>query len=126
MEHSAQGYLYDRLGGEAAIEQVVTEFYDRVLADDTVSRYFAGIDMTRQREHMKTFIVFAAGGEKHYTGKSMRMAHEHLGITSAHFDTVLHHMRSALLHCGVGEELIQELSQKIIPLKSEITRGSAE
>ena len=33
--------LYDKLGGQQAIEQVVDDFHKLVLADDSVNHYFA-------------------------------------------------------------------------------------
>ncbi|ELZ45740.1 globin [Halorubrum distributum JCM 9100] len=40
--------LYERLGGEPAIGAIVSEFYDRVLADDRVNHYFDDVDMADQ------------------------------------------------------------------------------
>jgi hypothetical protein len=41
--------LYARIGGREAVEAVVSDFYDRVLADDSVAHYFDDIDMVEQR-----------------------------------------------------------------------------
>lgn len=53
--------LYEKLGGEQAIKQVVDDFYTRVLADDTVKSFFAHTDMEKQRRHQTAFISFALG-----------------------------------------------------------------
>ena len=43
--------LYDRLGGEVALDAVVDEFYDRVLADEELRPYFADVSMDELHEH---------------------------------------------------------------------------
>jgi hemoglobin len=44
-----------------AIGLVVDEFYNRVLADDTVNHFFVHTDMQKQRSHQKAFISYALG-----------------------------------------------------------------
>ncbi|ESU30578.1 hypothetical protein G3A_20860 [Bacillus sp. 17376] len=43
--------LYDRLGGQDPISKVVDVFYDNVLADETVNKFFEETDMEKQRRH---------------------------------------------------------------------------
>ncbi|HBL12936.1 MAG TPA: group 1 truncated hemoglobin, partial [Cyanobacteria bacterium UBA11162] len=43
--------LYEQLGGQQAIEEIVDEFYKRVLADEIVNKFFAHTDMEKQRRH---------------------------------------------------------------------------
>src|SRR5438876_530950 len=43
--------LYDQLGGNDSISAVVGDFYGRVLADDTLSPLFTGVDLDRLRRH---------------------------------------------------------------------------
>jgi hemoglobin len=67
--------LFDRLGGRAAVEAAVELFYEKVLADDLLSPFFANTDMTRQRAQQKAFLTFAFGGPNNYTGQDLRTAH---------------------------------------------------
>lgn len=64
--------LYEKLGGQQAIDQVVDDFYKRVLADDTINHFFAHTDMEKQRRHQTAFISYALGGANQYTGRSMK------------------------------------------------------
>ncbi|WP_049890193.1 group I truncated hemoglobin [Natronorubrum sulfidifaciens] len=88
--------LYERLGGQDAIEAVVDEFYDRVVADDQVAHYFDDVDMQRQRAHQTQFISAVAGGPVEYTGADMEAAHDDLGITKSDFDAIATHLEAAL------------------------------
>ena len=54
--------LFERLGGEAAVDAAVDKFYDRVLADDRINHFFSGVDMAQQHKHQKSFLTFAFGG----------------------------------------------------------------
>ena len=108
----AKPSLYDRLGGEAAINAAVDVFYRRVLADAYIKRFFEGVDMARQAAKQKAFLTMVFGGPNNYTGKDMRQGHRHLvkmGLDDSHFDHVLAHLRSTLAELGVGEDGIQEV-----------------
>ena len=43
--------MFKKLGGTAAIEGVVDEFYSRVFVDDEVKGFFEGIDKKRLKSH---------------------------------------------------------------------------
>ena len=95
--------LYDRLGGESAVGAVVTEFYDRVLADDEVAHYFDGVDMSEQRSHQTKFLSAVTGGPMQYEGDDMETAHEGWGITDAEFDAIAAHLDGALREFDVDD-----------------------
>lgn len=54
--------LYDRLGGEAAVNAAVDLFYGKVLDDYRINRFFDGLDMSKQAAHLKAFMAVAFGG----------------------------------------------------------------
>ncbi len=70
--------LFEKLGGEAAVDTAVDIFYRKVLADDRISHFFDDIDMEIQATKQKAFLTMAFGGPNHYTGKDMREGHAHL------------------------------------------------
>lgn len=103
--------LYDRIGGEAAVNAAVDLFYRKVMADDRISMFFDGIDMEKQHAKQKAFLTFAFGGPNNYTGKDMRDAHAHLvakGLNDSHFDAVMENLGATLTELGVPGELIAE------------------
>lgn len=106
--------LYEKLGGEAAIDAAVDKFYGKVLADDRVKHFFANTDMKRQANHQKKFLTFAFGGPSNYTGKNMRDAHKHLvekmGLNDEHFDAIIELLGGTLKEMGVSDELIGEVA----------------
>lgn len=87
--------IYDRIGGYEAIEVVVEDFDARVLADDQLSNFFAGTNMSRLMGKQAQFIAAALGGPEPYTGASMRHVPQGRGITMRHFTLVAGHLSDA-------------------------------
>lgn len=103
--------LYDRLGGDAAVNAAVDIFYRKVLADDRINKWFEGIDMEKQAAKQKAFLTFAFGGPNNYSGKDMRDGHAHLvakGLGDADFDAVMENLGATLQELNVPGELIAE------------------
>lgn len=103
--------LYDRLGGDAAVNAAVDIFYRKVLADDRINKWFEGIDMEKQAAKQKAFLTFAFGGPNNYSGKDMRDGHAHLvakGLGDADFDAVMENLGATLKELNVPDDLIGE------------------
>ena len=106
-----QATLYDRIGGEAAVNAAVDLFYRKVLNDYRINRFFDGADMEKQIAKQRAFFTMAFGGPNNYTGQDMRAAHAHLvkkGLDSSHFDAVMEHLGATLVELNVPAELIAE------------------
>ncbi len=103
--------LYDRIGGAAAVEAAVDVFYDKVINDYRINRFFDGIDMNAQAVKQKAFFTMAFGGPNTYTGADLRTAHARLvkmGLGNDHFDVVMEHLGATLQELNVPAELIGE------------------
>lgn len=110
---SEQPSLYERIGGEPAVDAAVDKFYEKVLADDRIKDFFVAVDMDRQRGKQKLFLTYAFGGPVNYSGKSMRAAHAKLvseqGLNHGHFVAVAENLQATLEDLGVPEDLIGEV-----------------
>ena len=105
--------LFDRLGGEGAVNAAVDIFYRKVLADDRINRFFEGVDMDKQAAKQKAFLTMAFGGPNNYTGEDMRKGHAHLvarGLDDSHFDAVVENLGGTLQELGVSDDLIGEVA----------------
>ena len=49
--------VFKRIGGKAAVDAAVDRFYEYMLTDDRVKHFFANINMEKQRQHQKDFIL---------------------------------------------------------------------
>ena len=102
--------LFERLGGEAAVNAAVDKFYERVLADDRINSFFEGLDMVAQANKQKAFLTMVFGGPNNYSGKDMRAGHAHLGLTDEHFDAVVENLGATLKDLGVSDDDIKEVA----------------
>lgn len=96
--------LYDRLGGEDAIEAVVDRFYERLLDDDQVNGFFEDTDVNELRAHQAQFISAVTGGPVDYTGAEMEEAHAHLAIDERDFEIVAVHLDETLGEFDVPDD----------------------
>ncbi len=112
--------LYERLGGEAAVDAAVDIFYRKVLADDRISQFFDTVDMDAQRAKQKAFLTFAFGGPNQYGGRDMRTAHAKMSLTEAHFDAVMENLGATLTELNVPEELIGEAAAIALSVKDDV------
>ena len=103
--------LYERIGGEAAVNAAVDLFYRKVLNDYRINRFFDNTDMDNQIAKQKAFFTMAFGGPNNYTGQDMRNAHAHLvkmGLDDSHFNAVMEHLGATLAELNVPADLIAE------------------
>jgi hemoglobin len=108
--------LSDLIGGRSTIEAATERFYDRVLQDDNLRRFFEGVDMAHLRSRQAMFISMLLGGRV-YTGmKNIHDAHAHSrdgGLSDAHFDLFLNHFRAALEEVGVKPENAEKVRKRL-------------
>ncbi|NOT67078.1 MAG: group 1 truncated hemoglobin [Methylophilaceae bacterium] len=103
--------LYERIGGEPAVDAAVNIFYRKVLNDHRINRFFDNTDMDKQLAKQKAFFTMAFGGPNNYTGQDMRNAHANLvktGLNEDHFNAVMEHLGATLTELNVPGDLIAE------------------
>jgi len=108
--------LFNRLGGEAGISNIVADFTPRALQDPRVNWDRKGVkqggfsfhsgksvtwDATPQnvkmlQTHLVQFLALATGGPAHYTGKEIKSAHADMHISNPEFDAVLGDLKASL------------------------------
>jgi hemoglobin len=112
--------LFDKLGGQQGIEQVVDDFYKRVLSDSTLSPFFARTDLDRQRRQQAAFFSQIFDGPKQYSGRQMPETHKGLNLQQQHFDAIVKHLRESLTGRGVSAEDINAAVARVDNLKGAI------
>jgi len=115
--------LYEKLGGEAAVNAAVDIFYRKVLADKRINQFFEGVDMDDQAAKQKAFLTLAFGGPNNYDGKDLRSGHAHLvknGLNGSHFDAVMENLGATLKELNVPDELINEAAAIAASTRNDI------
>ena len=111
LEQSNHSCTAEALGGEAAVDAAVDIFYRKVLSDERIRHFFAGVAMEQLAAKQKVFLTMAFGGPHRYSGLDLHHAHAHLvarGLDDAHFDAVLENLGATLRELAVPDDLIAE------------------
>ncbi len=115
--------IYDRIGGQAAVDAAVDIFYRKVLADPQISGFFDDTDMDAQHVKQKAFLTMVFGGPNSYTGKDLRSAHAPLvekGLNDSHFDAVAGHLQATLDELGVDPQISGEIMATAAGTREEV------
>ena len=116
--------LYDRIGGDKAMDVVVDLFYRKVLEDELVGEFFKDVDMESQRLKQKNFLCMAFGGPYQFSGMDLRNTHrrlvEKMGLADAHFDRVLELFRASLLELNVSEKELNSMIEILESARSDV------
>jgi len=116
--------LFCRIGGHACVQRAADVFYNKVLDDYRVSRFFETIDMERQRAKIIAFLTYALGGGTHYTAASMRNTHGHMvreqGLNDEHFNAIVEIVSETLKEVSVPAPLINEVRVILESTRSDV------
>jgi hemoglobin len=125
-------YLLDRMGGDAALDAAVEGFYDRILVDPKLERFFINkgtTDIAKLKTHQRRFLkmAFTKIPSTYNVTKVMLDKHERLfamGLNAQHFDLVAGHLVATLVSLGVSQDCIDEAVAIVSPLRSVFEQGA--
>ena len=99
--------LYDKIGGEPALEKVIDKFYDRVMEDNELKYFFTTLDPKRIRVHQTRFLGACFGKTKtlgKFKEMDVKLAHLNFHLTDRHFFLFKLHLAQTLKELGHSEE----------------------
>lgn len=112
--------LFDKLGGQQGLEQVVDEFYKRIMADNTLNQFFAHTNIDKQRQKQVAFFAKIFDGPDQYNGRSMDTTHTGMNLQQQHFDAIAKHLSEALTVRGVSSDDANTALARVSGLKDAI------
>src|SRR4029077_9121314 len=112
--------LYDRLGGQDAINAVTESWVARVGGDARANGKFVRTDIPRLKKEVADQVCEATGGPCAYAGRSMRETHDGMGVTAGEFDALVGDLVVTLDGLDVPEAEQDELLGLLAPLRDEI------
>ena len=121
--------LFDRLGGQPAIQAVANGLVDRILADNRVNKWFAHAASSAEntklyKEKLAAFICQSTGGPCKYTGMDMTAAHKGRGVTNEAFAAVAEDLSAVLDQLKVPAKEKGEVMTLVGSLKPAIVQSS--
>ena len=119
-DDAAESSLYVRIGGEGAVAAAVDGFYERIVADDGLSSYFADVDLAHLKAHQRAFIASALGGPERYHGRRLDAAHRRLSVTTAAYSKVVDHLVDTLIALDVDPAVIAAVTDAVSSLQPQV------
>ena len=113
--------LYERLGGDSAIAQMIDDFYGRVLVDEELAPFFDGAAMDKLRNMQREFFGAALGGPIQYSGRSLTEIHAGMGIETRHFVRFVEHLFDTLKEQPIDDDDAYEIIARVNTYVDDIT-----
>lgn len=117
--------LYERLGGQGAMESISATLIDRVVADPVTGRSFKGTKLPRIKQKLAEQLCELTGGPCRYSGDPMPEVHAGHHITEAEFYGMVESLRTLLRERGTGLAETNELLRLLAPMKRDVVEGPA-
>lgn len=112
--------LYQRLGGQPAIEAVIDGLLARALTDERINYTWAGTPLPRVRQRLVELVCAGTGGGCKYSGRDMATVHRGMGITGAQFGILVEHLVAAMDALKVPAQEKGEVLAILGPMKGAI------
>ncbi len=107
--------LYQTLGGQAKIDEIVDNFINEIAFDEETYAFFKDSNMQRFKEKLSEQLCVMAQGPCTYTGDSMEQVHTGMNITEANFnhgvDLFINAMDKADIPHNVQNRLLNEMAK---------------
>lgn len=112
--------LYERLGGEQGLRKIVNDILEKNFSNPKIGHHFKNVDMDKLKQLVFEFFSMGIGGPHIYTGRDMRSAHAHLGISQRDFSLGNDDVSEALKENGVSKAEIDEVIGILNSMKGDV------
>ncbi len=112
---------YERLGGAAAVERIVSDFVDRVVSDMMIGFFFTKVPITRLKQREFEFAARHLGATLKYSGRNLDEAHGPHKIMGGQFNRRLRLLEQTLMDHQVPGDIIAEWLAHNESLRAQIT-----
>ena len=117
--------IYDRIGGEDGIAQLVDSFYAKVTADPELAPYFEHAPMDKLLRMQREFFAMATGGPIVYSGRPISEVHRHMAISRREFQRFTEHLITTLESFkGLSRDDVLDVISRINLYADEITNDT--
>jgi len=112
--------LFQQLGGEIGVDQLVVATLQRVHSDERIAFLFEDIDETNLVEQLYDQICYLSGGPCTYDGLDMRDAHAGMAITKREFDIFVQLFVDAMEQQQIPFSAQNKLLALLAPMRPDI------
>lgn len=125
-DETADGTIYERLGGEEGIRTVVEDaVLNRIAADPKINAFFfnEGVDISITINCLVDQLGFLTGGPQIYPNdncRDMKTSHEGMGVSDQDFNDLAGHFVMALTDAGVAQADIDVIAGALTDMYPDI------
>lgn len=120
--HVPQRTLYEELGGQEGVAQIVELLLTRISEDPRIAEHFAAVDILNLNDKLIEQICFESGGPCVYTGKNMVEAHAARKVSHADFNALVEDLVWAMDQRDIPRPAQNRLLKRLAPMHSDIVR----
>lgn len=117
---TSQKTLYEQLGGEAGINNIVENLVQEIGQDQQVFHYFAEARVSRFKENLIEHFCAISDGPCNYTGDNMVDIHTGMNINEKDFNHLVDLLINAMDTEGIPHRIQNQLIARLAPLRKEI------
>ncbi len=113
--------LYEKLGGQQKVQDMLQVFYQRVLMDADLAPFFERSDINKLIAMQQEFFSIALGGPVEYPSRRLIAAHHGRGIARKHFTRFCEHLIATLEENGVDSKDIDRILVRLGTYAGNVT-----
>lgn len=112
--------LFNEIGGAEVVADIVDDFYDRVVADPDLKKFFEHTSIDRIKSMQRQFFGIAIGAPLEYSGRSLGEIHKGKHIKRDHISKFTDHLMDALSEIGISESDANRFVSRIAMYADEV------
>ncbi|WP_414827625.1 group I truncated hemoglobin [Alteromonas sp. H39] len=117
---STSDSLYNDIGGEAKVAEIVDNFIYEIEYDPTILAYFEGSDIDRFRTKLIEQLCMVTDGPCSYSGDTMEQVHGGMNITETDFNRTVDLLINAMNKAGVSHRHQNRILAELAPMRSQM------
>ena len=115
--------IYDEIGGKDGVAAAVDRFYGHVMDDEVLAHYFAGIDLRRQKAHLRAFLATRSAARSATPAATCAARTPGSASPTRRSTTSSGHLVTTLTGLGVAPKTIGAIGGRVAPLQVADRRG---
>eukprot|EP00754_Rhynchopus_humris_P017924 Rhum_TRINITY_DN14586_c0_g1::Rhum_TRINITY_DN14586_c0_g1_i1::g.98519::m.98519 len=117
---------FAEMGAEPAMDAAVELFQQKLLADDLLGSFFAGVDTIAHGASLKAFLTGEMGGPNKYCGGNMTSVHEGMSkITNEHYDRFVKLFQASLEEVDSASQTMNDVTDILERQRKLIVHASS-
>lgn len=117
---TSESTLYNKLGGEQGVNNIVENLIQQIGQDEQIFHYFAEARVSRFRENLIEHFCAISDGPCQYTGDNMADIHTGMNINESDFNHLVDLLINAMDAEGIPHRVQNQLLARLAPLRENI------